>query len=84
MPFTHDELSVLPCPNRVPQDLYTGSDIACWFGPPYNKWCVGQIVQASYEAQVYVTALFLDGAAGQVCVSKEEYGPDETWVLVGK
>ena len=40
--------------------------------------------QASYEAQVNVTALFLDGAAGQVCVSKEEYGPDETWVLVGK
>ena len=33
--------------------------------------------------QENVTALFVDGGAGKICVSKEEYGPDKSWVLVG-
>ena len=76
---------MLPCPHRVPQDLCTGADIACWFGPPYNKWYVGQIAEVNKRRtkQMNVTALFLDGGAGEVCVSKEQCGLDKTWVLVG-
>ena len=38
---------MLPCPTKLPHDLEVGQKMALWFGPPYNTWYVGNIVEVN-------------------------------------
>ena len=36
---------VMSCPLRLPHDLEEGQKIARWFGPPYNEWFIGKVME---------------------------------------
>ena len=40
-------LRILPCPAKLPHDLEVGQLMAQWFGPPYNMWSVGKILEVN-------------------------------------
>ena len=72
----------------MPHDLEDGQKIAKWFGPPYNVWYVGKIVQVNKRKtkQDNVSAEFHDKADGKTwghfLASEDTYGANRTWVLL--
>ena len=80
--------NVLPCPSRLPHDLEVAQKIARWFGPPYNKWYVGNITEVNKRRtkSENISAEFEheeDGTTwGHFNASAEDYGADKLWVVL--
>ena len=75
----------MPCPARVPKDLVVGNRVAFWFGPPFDKWCIGKITEINKRKTTSdnVKVQFEDGPVN-LLVSTETYGVEKEWVLLGE
>ena len=80
-------IDVLECPTNLPGDLVEGGQVALWFGPPYNKWFAGKIIQVNRRRTVSenVTAEFVEDGQptwAHFTAARETYGADRRWVLL--
>ena len=89
-PFEPDDFStpgegfdVLPCPSKLPHDIEPGEKIARWFGPPYNGWYMGKVIEVNKRRtkQENVCVAFEDGN-GMFLADAESYGADKLWCLL--
>lgn len=79
---------VLPCPAKLPHDLQVGQRMAQWFGPPYNAWYVGKILEINKRRTKTdnVQVEFSDETYGQttslMVADGATYGADKLWVVL--
>jgi hypothetical protein len=87
--FMSIDWDVLPCPEKVPQDIPENVPCAVYFGDPYHDWFIGTITEVQKRGKKKsvtlpnVTAQFSDGVSN-ILASKENYGDTKTWVLLRK
>ena len=81
----------MPCPAKLPHDLEKGmhsNRMAQWFGPPFNAWYVGEIVEINKRRtkSENVSVKFNDAkygeTRGKIVAAAETYGINKLWVML--
>ena len=80
--------ALMPCPAKLPHDLQIGQEMAQWFGPPFNAWHVGKIVEINRRRTKSENVLvqFSNPTEGEtqsrMVADPDTYGANKLWVLL--
>ena len=94
-PFEPDDFTtpgegfaILACPTKLPHDLEVGQPMAQWFGPPYNAWHIGKIIEINKRRSKSenVMVQFTNETEGEtqslMVADANTYGADKLWVVL--